>query len=153
MNIRQEIHIAIFVVQTTYRLSPGCYKLIMKRFFTTLAAPVLGAGGVGVCPACWVGSSAMLTYLGLGALIPLWQWITVSLLGLSFIGFGLDYRSHKNPTPMLLLFLGAAILYLGRYILGGTGSGAWPIWGAGGIIIVLAIIYNKKQFVKKTRPE
>lgn len=122
---------------------------MMKKIFTLLA-PVLGAGGVGVCPACWLGSAALLTYAGLGALIPLWRWIMLGLLGLSFIGFALDYRAHKNQGPLLLLFVGATLLYLGRYVFGGTGFAGWPIWGAGGIIMVLAIIYNKKQFVKKS---
>lgn len=124
-------------------------KIMMKKLFTSLA-PLLGAGGVGACPLCWAGSASLLTYAGLGTLIPIWRWIVLSLLGLSFIGFALDYRAHRNQKPLLLLFIGSTLLYLGRYVFGGTGFGGWPIWGVGGIIIILAIIYNKKQFAKKS---
>lgn len=120
----------------------------MKKLLTLLA-PVLGAGGVGVCPLCWTGSASLLSFIGLGALIPFWRWIAFSLLGLSFIGFALDYRSHRNPKPLLLLFIGAILLYIGRYVFLST-FGAWQIWGPGGIIVLLAIIYNRKQFAKKS---
>jgi len=41
----------------------------LKKVLTFLT-PVLGAGAIGVCPLCWIGSASLLTYAGLGALIP-----------------------------------------------------------------------------------
>lgn len=120
----------------------------VKNLLTRLA-PILGAGAVGTCPLCWIGSASLLTYLGLGALIPVWQWIVFILLGLSFIGFVFDYRSHKNLYPLVLLVVGGILLYLGRYVFGGAGFGGWQIWGLGAILVLTAVIYNKQQFSKK----
>lgn len=123
-------------------------KTTANRLLTSLA-PILGAGAVGACPLCWVGSASLLTYLGLGALLPVWRWIVLSLVGLGFIGFAFDYRSHRNPRPLLLLVLGGALLYLGRYVFGGAGFGGWQIWGPGAIIVFAAVVYNRLQFDKK----
>lgn len=120
----------------------------MKDLFNkllTLLAPVLGAGAIGVCPLCWIGSASLLTYLGLGALIPVWRWLAFSLIALGAVGFILDYRSHRNPRPLALLILGAILLYIGRYVFLST-WGAWPIWGVGVVLIVAAVIYNKSLF-------
>jgi len=113
----------------------------------TFLAPVLGAGGIGVCPLCWAGSASLLTYLGLAALIPVWRWLAFGLIALGAIGFILDYRSHKNPQPLVLLILGAILLYVGRYVFLST-WGAWQIWGLGAILIIAAVIYNKSLFRK-----
>lgn len=40
-----------------------------KKLLTALA-PVLGAAGIGARSLCWAGSASLLTYVGLGALIP-----------------------------------------------------------------------------------
>ena len=113
----------------------------------TFLAPVLGAGAIGVCPLCWIGSASLLTYLGLGALIPVWRWIAFGFIALGAIGFLLDYRAHKNPKPLLLLASGAVLLYIGRYVFLST-WGAWQIWGVGAVLIVAAVIYNKSLFRK-----
>lgn len=118
-----------------------------KKLLTRLA-PILGAGGIGACPLCWVGSASLLTYLGLGVLIPFWRWFSFGLIFLGAIGFALDYRSHKNSRPLILLVLGAALLYIGRYIFLST-WGAWQIWGPGAILIVAAVIYNRSMFKKQ----
>lgn len=118
-------------------------KLLLARL-----SPILGSGAVGACPICWVGSASLLTYLGLGALIPVWRWLILILLLIGVVGFSLDYRSHRNPYPLLLLMVGGVLLYLGRYVYGGAGFGGWPIWGTGGLIIITAVIYNKKLFQK-----
>ncbi|MBI2587590.1 hypothetical protein HYW29_02145 [Candidatus Amesbacteria bacterium] len=117
-----------------------------KKIFTMLA-PILGAGAIGVCPLCWIGSASLLTYLGLGALIPVWRWLAFGLIAIGAIGFILDYRAHKNSKPLILLAVGAILLYVGRYVFLST-WGSWPIWGTGAILIVAAVIYNKSFFRK-----
>lgn len=127
----------------------------MQNFFKkllTILTPVLGAGAIGVCPLCWVGSASLLAYLGLGVLIPVWRWIAFGFIALGAVGFLLDYRAHKNPKPLILLVAGATLLYLGRYVYGGEGFGGWQIWGIGGILILAAVVYNKSLFRKPTLP-
>lgn len=119
----------------------------VKNLLTRLS-PILGAGAIGVCPLCWIGSASLLTYLGLGALIPVWRWIAFGLIALGSIGFILDYRAHKNPKPLIFLAVGAILLYVGRYVFLST-WGAWQIWGPGALLIIAAVIYNKRQFSKK----
>lgn len=119
----------------------------LKKFPTWLA-PIIGAGGIGVCPLCWAGSAALLTYIGLGALIPVWRWIAFAFVGIGLVGFLFDYRAHRNIKPTLLLLAGGILLYLGRYVFGGEGFGGWPIWGLGAIIIIVAVLYNKRLFRK-----
>jgi len=121
-------------------------KSFLKKLLTRLT-PILGAGAVGACPLCWIGSASLLTYLGLGALIPVWRWFAFGLIALGAIGFILDYRSHKNPYPLVLLSLGALLLYVGRYVFLST-WGAWWIWGPGALLIVWAVVYNKRLFRK-----
>lgn len=116
-----------------------------------MLAPILGAGAIGVCPLCWIGSASLLTYLGLGALIPVWRWLAFGLIALGVVGFIFDYRAHKNPKPLMLLALGTILLYVGRYVFLNT-WGAWPIWGIGGILIIAAVIYNKSFFRKPALP-
>ncbi|MBI4114861.1 MAG: hypothetical protein HY445_03400 [Candidatus Niyogibacteria bacterium] len=124
----------------------------LKKVLTFLT-PVLGAGAIGVCPLCWIGSASLLTYLGLGALIPYWRWIGFGFIILGGIGFGLDYRAHKNPKPLVLLLIGAILLYAGRYVFLST-WGAWWIWGIGAILIIAAVVYNKSLFKKpKVQPQ
>ena len=123
-------------------------KINWKKLLTQLS-PILGAGAVGVCPLCWLGSASLLTYIGLGALIPVWQWIVFVFLGFGLIGFMFDYRSHKNIYPIILLFAGGILLYVGRYVFVGADFGYWQIWGSGTILILVAVVYNKKLFNKK----
>jgi len=113
----------------------------------TIFLPILGAGAVGVCPLCWIGSASLLTYLGLGAVIPIWRELAFGMLFIAGIGFLLDFRSHKNVIPLILLSLGGVLLYVGRYVFLST-WGAWPIWGLGGLLILGAVIYNKQLFRK-----
>lgn len=119
----------------------------IKRLPTWMA-PIIGAGGIGSCPLCWAGSAALLTYVGLGAIIPWWRWVSFALIGIGLIGFWFDHRAHKNIKPTLLLLTGAVLLYLGRYVFGGEGFGGWPVWGVGAIIIIIAVLYNKRLFRK-----
>ena len=120
---------------------------ILKRLQTVLL-PILGAGAIGVCPLCWIGSASRLTYFGLGVVIPFWRWIGFGFIAIGAVGFILDYRSHRNPYPLLLLALGGILLYVGRYVFLST-WGAWPIWGLGGLLVLGAVIYNKKLFRKE----
>ncbi|MBI2097727.1 MAG: hypothetical protein HYT46_02235 [Candidatus Vogelbacteria bacterium] len=127
----------------------------MQTFFKkilTMLAPVLGAGAIGVCPLCWIGSASLLTYWGLGVLIPVWRWIAFGFIALGAVGFLLDYRAHKNPKPLILLVIGAVLLYVGRYVFSST-WGAWQIWGPGALLIVGAVIYNKYLFRKPSAPQ
>ena len=119
-----------------------------KKLLTQLS-PILGAGAVGVCPLCWLGSASLLTYLGLGSLIPIWQGLVFVFLGLALIGFYLDYRSHKNIRPIVLLVVGATLLFIGRYVFVAANFGYWQIWGPGAVLILVAVVYNKKLFNKK----
>ncbi|MBI2327110.1 hypothetical protein HYU92_02220 [Candidatus Curtissbacteria bacterium] len=119
----------------------------MIKKLQTILLPILGAGAIGACPACWLGSASLLTYLGLGAVIPFWRWIGFGFIVVGAMGFILDYRSHRNPYPLLLLAFGAVLLYVGRYVFLST-WGAWPIWGTGAVIILAAVIYNKSLFKK-----
>lgn len=114
----------------------------------TRLAPILGAGAVGACPLCWIGSASLLTYLGLGALIPVWRWLAFGMLTLGLVGFAFDYRSHKHLSPLMILIGGGVLLYLGRYVYGGAGFAGWPIWGLGVVLILVAVIYNKRLFRK-----
>lgn len=114
----------------------------------TLLTPLLGAGAIGVCPLCWVGSASLLTYIGLGALIPYWRWIGFGFITLGAVGFALDYRAHRNLLPLAFLAMGGTFLYLGRYVYGGAGFGGWQMWGPGGMFIVAAVVYNKTLFRK-----
>lgn len=113
----------------------------------TRLAPILGAGAIGACPLCWLGSASLLTYLGLGALIPVWRWLAFGLIALGATGLALDYRSHRRPLPLVLLTAGAVLLYVGRYVFAST-WGAWYIWGPGALLIFAAVIYNKSLFRK-----
>jgi len=121
---------------------------IFIRKFQTLLLPIFGAGAVGVCPLCWIGSASLLTYLGLGALIPIWRQLAFGMLFIAGIGFLLDFRSHRNVIPLILLSVGGILLYVGRYVFLST-WGAWPIWGLGGLLVLGAVIYNKQLFRKK----
>jgi len=118
----------------------------LKKVLTFLS-PILGAGAIGVCPLCWIGSASLLTYLGLGALIPAWRWLAFGLITIGAVGFLLDYRSHKNPKPLVFLLIGAILLYVGRYVFAST-WGAWWIWGPGALLIVASVFYNKSLFRK-----
>ena len=123
----------------------------LRKYIPSWLAPILGGGAIGGWPLCWAGSAALLTYVGLGALIPAWQGIVFVFLGLGLIGFIFDYRSHKNIWPMVLLVIGAVLLYVGRYVFIGADFGYWPIWGTGAALILIAVIYNKRLF-KKPQP-
>ena len=125
-------------------------KETFKNILTKLS-PILGAGAVGVCPLCWIGSASLLTYLGLGSLIPVWRWLVFVLLTLSLVGFMLDYRFHKNFYPLTLLTVGGILLYLGRYVYGGAGFTGWQIWGSGAALILVAVVYNKTIFKKRQK--
>lgn len=116
-----------------------------------MLSPVLGAGAIGVCPLCWIGSASLLTYLGLAALIPVWRWIAFGFIALGAVGFIFDYRAHKNPKPFILLVIGAILLYVGRYIFL-SAWGAWQIWGVGAVLILAAVVYNKSLFRKPALP-
>lgn len=137
--------------QTLYELRI-MNKDIYKKLLTRLA-PILGAGGIGVCPLCWVGSASLLTYLGLGVLIPYWRGLTFGLIALGAIGFILDFRAHREPKPLIFLVIGGLLLYVGRYVYGGSGFGGWPIWGAGALLIVLAVFYNRTIFKRLKTPQ
>lgn len=120
--------------------------LLLKKLQTSVL-PVLGAGAVGACPICWLGSASLLTYAGLGALIPVWRVLAFGMLAVAGIGFLLDFRSHKNIIPLILLVLGSILLYVGRYVFLST-WGAWQIWIPGGLLVISAVIYNKFLFRK-----
>lgn len=128
---------------------------IFQKLLVVLS-PLLGTGAVGVCPLCWAGSAAFLSYVGLGVLIPVWRIIALSFLILGLIGFILDYRRHKNILPLILLIVGGITLFVGRYVFvvrptlhvfsDLEGFAGWPIWGIGGIFIIVAVFYNRSLF-------
>lgn len=126
-----------------------------KKLISVLS-PILGTGAVGVCPLCWVASASFLSYIGLGVLIPFWRKIAIAFLILGVIGFIFDYRRHKNIIPLILLIIGGLTLFVGRYVFvvqpnihifsGLEGFAGWPIWGIGGVLIIIAVIYNRSLF-------
>lgn len=120
----------------------------LVRKLQTILLPILGAGAVGACPLCWIGSASILTYLGLGALIPIWRQLAFGMLFIALIGFLLDFRSHRKIMPLILLIVGGILLYIGRYVFLSR-WGALPIWGTGAILIIFAVIYNKRLFKKQ----
>lgn len=120
----------------------------IARSILTRLSPVLGAGAVGACPLCWIGSASLLTFLGLGALVPLWPWVVGALLIVSVIGFAFDYRSHRDWHPFALLVGGGVLLYIGRYVFVAPGFGYWQIWGSGMILVLYAVFANKRLFKK-----
>lgn len=135
--------------------------MYMKEKFQkllSLLAPLFGTGAVGVCPLCWAASASFLSYIGLGVLIPFWRKIALAFLILGTIGFVLDYRRHKNIIPLILLIVGGITLFVGRYVFviqpklhifsGIEGFAGWQVWGVGGILIIIAVIYNRLQFKK-----
>ncbi len=111
--------------------------------YAKITAPLLGAGAIGVCPLCWAGSAAFLSYVGLGAFIPLWKWLVFALLGAGLVGLAFDYRSHKKWRPLVLFLIGSVALYLGRYVFVQV-----VVWVGGAIFILGAVIDNKLQFKK-----
>lgn len=129
----------------------------IKKLLTVLA-PVLGTGAVGVCPLCWAASASFLSYIGLGLLIPVWRKIAIGFLILSVVGFIFDYHRHRNIIPLILLLIGGVTLYVGRYIFvvqpklhifsGIEGFAGWPIWGLGGLLVIVAVFYNQLLFRK-----
>jgi len=66
--------------------------------------------------------------------------------------------SQRNIVPLILLAAGGTTLYLGRYIFviqpklhifsGVQGFAGWPIWGLGGLMIIVAVMYNHLLFKK-----
>lgn len=114
----------------------------------TRLAPILGAGAIGACPLCWVGSASLLTFFGLGALVPLWPWVVGAFLALGVVGFAFDYRSHRDWRPLALLAVGGALLYVGRYVFVAPGFGYWQIWGPGAALVLYAVFANKRLFRK-----
>lgn len=122
----------------------------IRRKLLTRLAPILGGGVAFACPLCWAGSAALLTYLGLGAIVAFWwRWIALSFLGLAVIGFAFDYRVHRNAIPLVLLILGGALLYTKSFVIGAVGLAGWQIWVPGGIAVIAAVVYNRKQFVRR----
>ncbi len=118
----------------------------LVRKLTSVLSPLFGTGGVGVCPACVTASAAVLSWLGLGFLIPIWRPIAFTLLGLGAIGFIADFTKHRNVLPILLLIVGSWLLYVGRYVFGGKEFTGWQIWLPGAMLTITAVYLNRKQF-------
>lgn len=116
------------------------------RRLLSLFSPLASAGAVGVCPACVAASASVLSWLGLGALIPVWRPIAFGLLALGIVGFLRDVQKHRRPWPLVLLVVGGVLLYVGRYVVGGPGLTGWPVWGAGALLILLAAAWNRILF-------
>jgi hypothetical protein len=110
--------------------------MIKKRDGTS----VLGAIGMGLCP---VLTATMLSTIGLGVLAPIWMWLSAALLIAGLVGYMLDYRYHGQSTPVILFMAGGLLLWTGRYSpLGATGWQGWPIWGSGGLLVLIAFVLN-----------
>lgn len=120
-------------------------RLFLNKF-SPVFSPLLGTGGVGFCPACVTASAALLSWLGLGFLIPIWRPIAFTFLGLGGIGFMADFSRHKNVLPLILLILGSWLLYSGRYVYGGREFTGWQIWLPGAVLIITAVILNRREF-------
>lgn len=103
-------------------------------------AGLIGAAGIGLCPA--LVATALAT-IGLGVLTPLWIWLSAAFLLLGVAGFWLAYRQHGQALPFLLFAIGGILLFAGRYTrYGGTGWEGWELWGPGTVLVVAAFIAN-----------
>lgn len=114
-----------------------------------MLAPILGAGGIGACTISCVGSASLLTFVGLGAIMPFWSGLSLGFILLGTIGFIIDYSTHRKPWPLMLLVFGGITLYFGRYIFNGEVFPDWLVWGLGTVLIVISIFYNRSLFSKK----
>lgn len=112
----------------------------------SLVSPLTSAGAVGLCPACVAASASVLSWLGLGVLIPVWRPIAFGLLGFGVIGFVRDLRKHRRVMPVALLVAGGLFLYVGRYVFGGPEFAGWPIWGLGAFLVLAAVLFNRRLF-------
>lgn len=117
--------------------------------FSTILAPLLGAGGIGACTISCVGSASLLTFLGLGAIMPFWSGLSLGFILLGTIGFIIDYSTHRKTWPLILLVFGGIIFYFGRYIFNAEVSPDWLVWGLGTILIVISTFYNRLLLSKK----
>ncbi|TSC73093.1 MAG: hypothetical protein G01um101438_116 [Parcubacteria group bacterium Gr01-1014_38] len=113
----------------------------------SLVSPLTGAGAVGLCPACVAASASALSWLGLGAIIPVWRPLAFGFLGLGVIGFIRDFRKHRRIASLLLLIAGGILLYLGRYVFGGPEFTGWPIWGTGALLVLIGVVINRRHRV------
>jgi hypothetical protein len=101
---------------------------------------LLGAVGMGMCP---VLAATALVSMGLGLAAPFWMWLSVTMLVAGAVIYALDYRCHRQIAPVMLFAVGGLLLWAGRYsVLGGTGWQSWPIWGAGGVLVLAAFVVN-----------
>lgn len=103
-------------------------------------AGLMGAAGIGICPAL---VATALASVGLGVLTPIWLWLSAAFLLIGLAGFWLDYRRHRKVLPLILFMVGGLLLFVGRYTrYGGTGWEAWEIWGPGALFVLTAFIAN-----------
>jgi hypothetical protein len=101
---------------------------------------LLGAVGMGFCP---VLATIALASIGMSAFVPVWMWLSGALLITGLVMLGLEYRCHRQLTPIILSVGGSFLLWVGRYSpIGGTGWEGWPIWGAGGVAVLAAFVLN-----------
>jgi len=103
-------------------------------------AGLIGAAGIGLCPAL---IASVLATVGLGVLTPIWVWLSAAFLLLGVAGFWLSYRQHRQALPLLLFTMGGILLFVGRYTpYGGTGWDGWELWGPGTVLVLAAFIAN-----------
>lgn len=81
---------------------------------TALLAIVVGV----LCPLCLLAPFLITTgFVSILALVASWLApVLLVLVGISFIGFYLSFRTHKNPLPLMLTVVAGSLMYYGRYI-------------------------------------
>lgn len=81
---------------------------------TAILAIIIGV----LCPLCIL--APLLLTAGLGSILALAApWFAPALLvliAISFVGFFLSYRTHKNPLPLIFTIIAGGLMYYGRYI-------------------------------------
>lgn len=103
-----------------------------KNLLTRLS-PILGAGTIGVCPLCWIGSASLLTYLGLGHLFRFGDGLlSVLLLSVRWVSFGLPSAQKSKAAYAAYRWHGSSLYRtlcirkrLGRMVNLGSGSIAY----------------------------
>ncbi len=111
----------------------------MKKEALSNTGAIGSVAGIAACPLCVPFFTSLLASFGLGALIPFWQPIVGVFFAIALYGFISAFRIHRQVSPLLLLIIGGALLWMGRYIVGED-----LVWIAGAIFMTVAIFLNHR---------
>ncbi len=88
-----------------------------KEHLTGLPAILAVVLGV-LCPLYFIAPLLITAGLGttLALLIPWFKPLLIISLIITVIAFGIAFKIHKNPIPLLLALIGGGLIYYGGYI-------------------------------------